>query len=440
MIIQGACAALRRPGRSQDPKAPTWRHAAALLAACALVSVSCARNEVKRNRAAEGDARLTAVRLARVEAQEFRRTIESVGSLFPDEEVAVSSEVEGPVEQVLADVGDRVARGQPLVKISPRELALALEHAGAAVQQVRAQLGLPENQPDLRDVRDAAEVKKAQADLRDTEQKYQRAKNLLARNLVSRESYEEAEARHKAARAAYDLAVQNVENLRAQLARNRASMELARKKLDDSTIRAPFAGEVKERMVAVGQYLKVQSAVMVIVNVNPLRARLKIPEKMAAWVQVGQTASIAVEAYPGQKFAGKISRLNPSVDEQTRTFEAEARIANRDGRLRPGFFVKASIPTSRVEKALFLPDEAVQYTYGVYRVFLIEGSTLKEREVRIGEHPPGRVEIVEGVQAGQTVALPVPGGELRENAAIKVVDQPPQGPASGGTHAVSESH
>ena len=421
MMTHHAGAALRPSGPARNPV--VRRRAAMLVALWALIPVSCARNEAGTKDAADDSARKpVAIQVAKVKAQAFRRTIESVGSLFPDEEVAVSSEVEGPVEQVLADVGDRVAQGKPLVKISTRELVLALEQASAAVQQVRARLGLPEQAGDLRDLRDAAEVKKAQADLNDAEQKYQRAKNLLARNLVSRESFEEADARHKAAGAAYDLAIQTVENLRAQLAQNRASLELARKKLDDSTIRAPFAGEVKERMVAVGQYLKVQSTVMVIVSVNPLRARLKSPEKMAAWVQVGQTASIAVEAYPDRTFAGRISRLNPSVDQQTRTFEAEALVDNPDGKLRPGFFVKASIPTSRVDKALFLPEGAVQYSYGVYKVFVIEGTTLKEKEVRIGEHPDQQVEIVDGLQEGQGVALPAKGSELRENARIEIVE------------------
>ncbi len=370
---------------------------------------------------APAGAKAVPVQLARVEAQAYRRNVESVGSLFPDEEVTVSSEVEGPVEQVLADVGDRVTKGQPLVRISTAELTLALEQARAAVEQIRARLGLPEQGEDLRDVRAAAEVKKAQADLNDAELKYNRAQTLLARGLVAREAYEEADSRYKSARATYDLAVQTVENLRAQLAQYRASMELARKKLNDSTIRAPFAGEVKERTVTVGQYLKVQSAVMVIVSVDPLRARLKVPEKMAAWIRVGQLVRVGVEAYPNQTFSGRLSRLNPSVDQQTRTFEAEALIENHEGKLKPGFFVKATIPSDLVDRVLFVPESAVQYSYGVYKVFVIEGNKLREKEVRVGEHPNQQVEVVGGLREGDGVALPVKGGELRDQVQVEVI-------------------
>ena len=394
--------------------------AAALAVFPVLAGWACS-NRAAEKREVAAVKKPMAVRVARVEAQTYRRTVESVGSLFPDEEVTVSSEVEGRVEQVLADVGDRVALGQPLVRIATVELALALEQARAAVQQVQARLGLTEQGEDLRDVRDAADVKKALADLNDAEQKYQRAKTLLSRGLVAREAFDEADARYKAARAAYDLAVQMVQNLRAQLVQFRAAAELARKKLDDSTIRAPFAGEIKERTVTVGQYLKVQSPVMVIVSVDPLRARLKVPEKMSGWIKVGQTVSVRVEAYSDLVFTGRISRLNPSVDQQTRTFEAEALIANRDGKLKPGFFIKASIPSDLVDKVLFVPDRAVQYSYGTYKVFAVEGNTLREKEVRTGERPNQQVEIVDGLREGDAVALPPKGGELRDRAEIEIV-------------------
>ncbi len=386
-----------------------------------IASAACSKRAAENKREGKETAsKPIPVQIVRVESQSYRRTVESVGSLFPDEEVTISSEVEGRVEQVLADVGDRVAQNQPLVKIATEELRLTLTQTQAAVQQIRAQLGLNERE-ELRDVSDSAEVKKAQADLNDAEQKFQRAKALLSRGLVAREAFDEAESRLKSARAAYDLAIQTVRNLQAKLAENRASMALAEKKLNDSTIRAPFSGEIKERNVTVGQYLKVQSPVMILVSVDPLRARLKIPERMAAWVLVGQEVSVSVEAYTGQTFSGRISRLNPSVDQQSRTFEAEALITNHDGKLKPGFFVKARIPSGLVDKALFVSEKAVQYSYGVYKVFAIDGAALKEKEVLIGEHPNQMVEIVSGLREGEDIALPAKGAELRDRATFEVV-------------------
>jgi len=394
---------------------------AALLLCLTSVFVSCSKTSGKA--VDNASPRPLSVRVLQVEKKQVRRNVESVGSLFPLDEVTVSSEVEGRVDQVLVDVGDHVSAGQTIVKVVQTELQLTLDQQRASLQQARARLGLAENGEDLKDVRNAPEVKKAAADLADAEQKYLRAKTLYEQGLLPKQNFDEAESRHNAARAAYDLSIQAVQNLRAQLAQSKAATSLAQKKVGDSMIRAPFAGQVKERSVTQGQYLKVQTPVMVIVNVDPMRVRLRVPEKMAAWVKTGQEVTVSVEAYPGRTFSGKITRINPSVDQQTRAFEVEALIDNRESLLKPGFFVKATIPSSYVVDALIVPQDALLYVYGVYKVFVIDGNTLKEREVKIGERTGDEVEIVEGLSAGERVALAAKGQELKEGAIVEVADR-----------------
>jgi RND family efflux transporter MFP subunit len=395
--------------------------ASAIVSLFILSFASCSKTSGKQVDAAA--SRTVSVRVFPVEQKQIRRNVESVGSLFPLEEVTVSSEVEGRVEQVLVDVGDHVSAGQTIVKVVPTELQLTLDQQRANLQQARARLGLSEKSDDLKDVRAAAEVKKAAADLADAEQKYNRAKTLYEQGLLPKQNLDEAESRYNAARAAYDLSVQAVENLRGQLAQSRAAAALAQKKVNDSLIRAPFAGQIKERTVTQGQYLKVQTPVMSIVNIDPLRVRLKVPEKMAAWVKSGQQVTVSVEAYPDRTFSGKISRINPSVDQQTRAFEVEALIENHESLLKPGFFVKATIPSSFVVDALFVPNDALLYVYGVYKVFVIEGNTLKEKEVKIGERSGDEVEIVDGLSKGERIALATKGQELKEGATVEVAGQ-----------------
>src|SRR5262245_66607897 len=118
----------------------------------------------------------------------------------------------------------------------------------------------------------------------------------LEKQLLPRQHFDQTEARLHAATAAYDLAVQSVQNLRAQIPQYRAAVELAEKKLRDAVIRAPFKGQVKERLVAPGQYLKVQTPVAVIVSIDPLRVRLKIPELMAGWIGSGERKHCHVQA------------------------------------------------------------------------------------------------------------------------------------------------
>jgi cobalt-zinc-cadmium efflux system membrane fusion protein len=360
------------------------------------------------------------VRVVPVEQRQQKRVVEAVGSLFAYDEVTVSSEAEGRVEQVMADVGDRVGKGQTLARVSPVEQQLTVDQQQAALMQARARLGLGENENELKDVRQAAEVKKAAADLTDAEQKYRRAQSLLETGVIPRQQYDEAEARYKSAKAAYDLAAQQVENMRASMRQTQSSLNLASKRLRDTDIRAPFAGHVKAREVTMGQYLKIQTPVMTIVNIDPLRARLSVPEKMSPWVRVGREVKLSLEAFPGREFTGRISRINPSVDEKNRTFEIEALVSNRGSELKPGSFVKATIQSDKVDSILTIPFNAVIYLFGAYKVFVVQGGAIKEREVKLGDRLGDLVEIIEGVRADDKVAISSGGPQLKDGMEVEI--------------------
>ncbi|HEY6401610.1 MAG TPA: efflux RND transporter periplasmic adaptor subunit, partial [Blastocatellia bacterium] len=383
---------------------------------------SCARDTSgeSQNGKAAGAQPKAKVRIVPVEPRQQKRVVEAVGSLFAYDEVTVSSEAEGRVEQVMADVGDRVGKGQTLARVSPIELQLTVDQQEAALMQARARLGLGENENELKDVRQAAEVKRAAADLTDAEQKYRRAQSLLETGVIPRQQYDEAEARYKSARAAYDLAAQQVENMRASMRQTQASLNLANKRLRDTQIRAPFAGHIKARDVTMGQYLKIQTPVMTIVNIDPLRARLSVPEKMSPWVRVGRDVKLNLEAFPGREFTGRISRINPSVDEKNRTFEIEALVANRGSELKPGSFVKATIQSDKVDSILTIPFNAVIYLFGAYKVFVVQGGTIKEREVKLGDRLGELVEIIEGVRADDKIAVNSGGPQLKDGMEVEI--------------------
>lgn len=346
-----------------------------------------------------------------------RRRVQAVGSLFPLEESTLSAEVEGRVSKVLADVGDTVKEGQALILLDERELQFEVERQQGLVRQVRAQLGLGPKDPAPRDARQLASVQKAEADRFDAQRKYIRAQTMFKDNLISQQQFDEAASRYQSTQATYDLALQEVERLKALLITNEASEQLAEKKLTDATIKAPYPGSVKSRDVHPGEYLKVQGPVMILVRTDRLRARLAVPERWAGWVKDGAVVDLRVEAFPGESFHGKVTRINPAVAQDSRTFEAEALIDNHDGRLKPGFFVQASLPSEKEEKALFIPEAAVNYRYGVYKVFVVNADRVKERQIRPAgqtEDQKGRrFEVAEGLNSGDRVAAPV-SGELRD--------------------------
>jgi RND family efflux transporter MFP subunit len=345
-----------------------------------------------------------------------------VGSLFPFEESILSSQVEGRVAEVLADVGDNVKEGQALITIDPQELQYEVDRQRGLVTQVRAQLGIGPNDPPPTDPKKIASVQRAEADLFDADHKYSRAQQMYRDKLISQQQLDEAASRFQSTRATYTVALQEVDRLKALLVSSEATEKLSEKKLADAAIRAPFPGSIRTRSVHPGEYLRVQSPVMVLVRTDRLRARLAVPERWAGWVKDGATVDLHVEAFPGETFQGKISRINPSVAQDSRTFEAEALLANPDGRLKPGFFLQASIPSEKEDKAIFLPERAVNYRYGVYKVFLLNGNHVTERQIRPAgqtEDEHGRrFEVAEGLNLGDRVAVPI-SGELHEGSVVR---------------------
>jgi RND family efflux transporter MFP subunit len=362
------------------------------------------------------------VRVYTVTEETARRHVQAVGSLYALEESLLSAEVEGRVAQVLVDVGDTVREGQPLIMLDPQELQYELDRQRGVVRQVRAQLGLGPEDPPPSDPLKIASVQRAAADLFDAEQKNRRAEEMYREKLVSQQQLDEAATRFQGAKATYALALQEVERLKAMLVSSEAARKLAEKKLTDATIRAPYLGAIKTRNVHPGEYLKVQSPVMVLVRTDRLRARLAVPERWAGWVRDGAAVELQVEAFPGESFHGRIARINPVVAQDSRTFDVEAILANPDGRLKPGFFLQASIPSEKEERTIFLPEGAVNYRYGVYKVFLVNGNRVNERQIRPAgqsEDERGRrFEVAEGVKPGDRVAV-APPGVLRDGVVVR---------------------
>jgi RND family efflux transporter MFP subunit len=364
----------------------------------------------------------TPVRLYTVAEETAQRRVQAVGSLFALEESTLSSQVEGRVAEVLADVGDTVKQEQRLIVLDPQELQFEVDRQRGQVRQVRAQLGIGANDPPPTDPKKIASVQRAEADLFDADGKYKRAQEMFKDHLISQQQLDETASRYQSAQATYNVALQEVDRLKAMLVSNEASEQLAEKKLRDATIRAPFPGAIKTRDVHPGEYLRVQSPVMVLVRTDRLRARLAVPERWAGWVRDGALVDIQVEAFPGETFHGKVSRINPSVSQDSRTFEAEALLVNLDGRLKPGFFVQASIPSEKKEKTIFLPERAVNYRYGVYKVFLVSGNRVSEHQIRPAgqtEDARGRrFEVAEGLKPGDRVAVAI-SGDLHDGAMVE---------------------
>ena len=313
------------------------------------------------------------ISVAKVQVKEVRRTIDVTGTLAAVEEATVSSEVEGRVLRIAADLGDRVTAGQALVVLDPEKLQYRLDQQRAALGRALARYGVVDVDAPLPAIERTPDVQKALAERAQAEQSFRRAEELRKSELLPQQQLDDAEATLKAKQADYESALQSARNLRADIDSERATLKLAEAALRDSTIRAPFDAYVQKRLVSLGGFVKTQTAVMSLVKVDPLKLTAEVPEKMAAWVKVGQALTLTVEAQPGTPVTGEIARLSPAVNPQTRAFPLEGRVPNPGGQLKPGSFARVHIVTDLVERVLTVPANALQYRYGVNRVFVVQG-------------------------------------------------------------------
>jgi len=373
-----------------------------LILMLAAAAAGCSKSETAQ--ASGGDPASRAVKVTAVQKDSVRRAVDVVGTLAAVDRVTISSEAEGTVREILADLGDRVRAGQVLVRLDSEKQQYTYAQQQAALARALAQYGAPDPEH-LPDVEQTPEVQKAKADLVQARQAFDRARELFQERLIPQQAFDDARATLEARQASYDSARQNARGLRASIQASEATAKLAGRHLRDAEIRAPFDGHVERRLVNLGELVKAETPVMAIVRLDPLKVTAEIPEKMAPWIAAGRPVTLAVDAYRDRTFTGEVTRISPAVNTATRAFPFEAAVPNPDANLKPGTFARVHVESGRVDEVLTLPYAALQYRYGVNRVFVVAGDRLAMRELQLGERLGDRVEILGGVKEGERVAV-----------------------------------
>ena len=341
------------------------------------------------------------VSTASVIERNLRRALEVVGSLDAQEQVTLSSQASGVLEEITVDVGTAVTRGQVVARIDSRDLKLRVEQAEAALRQAEAKLGLksgekfdPERQPDVRAAK--AGMERARYD-------WKAAQDLVEHGDVSKQTYDMAQKAFEQAEARYQAALENVRNLEASAEEKRAALALAKKQFEDAAVVSPINGVVKEKSASRGEYLQPGKPVATIVQVNPLRLKIEVPESFATGIKRGQRVTLKVDSYPDREFSGQISRISPSIDEKNRSLVAEAEVRNEGGLLKPGMFARVQVTADEAGAALMVPEKSVVSLAGVNKVFVVDNGRAVERKVKLGTRDGGMIEVVEGVKSGERV-------------------------------------
>lgn len=295
-------------------------------------------------------------------AETWRPAIKSVGSLRAINGVAVSNEVAGVVSEIAFESGQRVSRGDLLIKLDD-----SVDRAALAALEAQARLA---------------------------NETFRRYSDLLPRNAISQSQYDEAQANYQAARA--DVAQQQAQ-------------------LDKKTIRAPFDGVVGLRQVDLGEYIAVGTPIVELNMLDPIYVDYSVAERQLDQVQAGRQVQIQVAAFPERAFDGVIEAVAPTVDESSRTLDVRAKLTNSERLLRPGMFADVRTLAPDSVSVPTLPRTALAFnTYGDYVFKIVEnaqGQTIVQRtQVSIGRLRGDQVEITQGLEPGDRV---VATGQLR---------------------------
>jgi membrane fusion protein (multidrug efflux system) len=314
--------------------------------------------------------------------------VRATGRIEAVQAVELRPDEQGRVVELLFREGQAVAEGTPLVKI---------DDALLKAQAVRAV---------------------AERDL--ANQQRERMRRLRADNAASPADLERVEAAARSAEAAL------------------AVLEL---QIERTTVKAPFAGTVGQRLVSTGDYVTPATPLLTLQTTNPQRAVIEVPERYAADLRRGQEIEFTVAAHPGRAFTAEVEFIDPVVQAESRTILVKARAPNRDQALKSGMFIEARLAVTTRSGAIVVPEDAVQPLRTANVAWAVVDGKASRRIVQLGTRSAGKVEILSGIEAGELVVV---GGLERMADGMPVAPQPrggaaPQAPPADSTSPARDS-
>lgn len=290
-------------------------------------------------------------------------------TLEAEAEAVVVAKVGGVVKEIFIEEGDSIKAGQVVAKLDDEQFKL--------------------------------ELNQAKSNLEKLSNEFERNKSLFEINIVSKEIYEKTKFEYHTQEASYDL---------------------AKLKLDYTEIRAPISGIVSQRFIKVGNMVEVNKPTFQITDFDPLLAVLHVPEREMAKLQIGFPANLSADAIHDYEFRGQILRISPIVDAGTGTFKVTVEVNNKTLKLKPGMFARVQIIYDTHENTLLVPKDSILTEDKGSSVFVVNNGTASKKKVEIGYNNSTHVEILSGLNIGDTIVT-TGLSSLKDGSKINVVKQ-----------------
>ncbi len=394
---------------------------AVVLAAVALAGAACGGS--KASNAEQSNTTVTTTTTTEVEVttapavtRDLPRFLEATGSLAADEQTDVAPSIAGKVVEIGVELGSYVRQGQLIVRLDSNDNRIRLDQSLAQLEQAKAAVRQAEEKINVRpgqkfDPAQVADVNAARVTWQLAETQLRRQERLLESGDVSRSSYDQQKAQRDMLREQYEVALNKARQdyaavlaARAGVTNAETQVAAARRNLSYAVVFSPINGYVSDRPADLGEYVSPSTKVATVVKTNPLRVRIDIPEQAIMAIQVGQSVSVSVSAYPDRNFGGRVHHVAPSVTPNSRTMTVEAEVENNDGLLKPGQFATVRILQPQTSTAVLVPLRSVRAESGANYVFVVNNGRAEKRIVQLGQAEADLVEVKSGVASGEQVA------------------------------------
>ncbi|MGH9754154.1 MAG: efflux RND transporter periplasmic adaptor subunit [Blastocatellia bacterium] len=356
-------------------------------------------------RGGPGGARVQTVQTDVISAGQISEKISLTGSLRAKEQVDVSPKIAGRLVSILVDTGHPVRKGAMIAQIEDDEIRQQVERSKAAIAVVEATIAQRE-----------AELGNAKAEL-------ERKKQLVEAGLLSRIELDTLEMRHRVAMSQLELA-------RAQ----KRQSEAERRELDirqsQARIYSPITGLVAKRHAHPGAMINPGAPIVTVINVSPMVIEAKASERDIARIKRGLLAPVTIDSLPGQRFMGRVMRISPLLDAQTRNGLVEIEIPNRDGTLKGEMFARVELDLGGARETTLLPRDALVYRGDQPGVYVIESEKAKFIALETGLTQEDKVEIIRGLKAGDAV-ITRGSNLLKDGDRVRVMGKEQQGRQGG---------
>ncbi|NBC19062.1 MAG: efflux RND transporter periplasmic adaptor subunit [Bacteroidetes bacterium] len=370
-------------------------HSLWLLALVALVLVGCNNADGSEGEAEDAQAqRQIRVETLLLEPSRFEDIIELTGTVEALNDAALSAQASGTVEY-LADLGTALPRGGVVARLDRGQVRAAVQQAEAQVEAAQAQFDLAQDN-------------------------FERQEPLYRDSIISALEFENVRAQRNQARAS--------------LRQAEAALAQAQERLDDTVIRAPFAGIVEERFIEAGEQIVPGQRVARVVSTERVRVNTGVPERYASEIEVGTPVRMNFKAYGDVERQGRVTFAGSTINPQSRTFPVEIEVDNPNGRLKPEMVAQLYVSRAVLDSALVVPRSAIIRDENGNSVFVVNRTdsipTAERHRLTLGPNYAGKAVVEEGLQAGDEVVV-LGQNNLTEGDPLNVVDQYTRVDASG---------